>query len=155
MKMISTMYLVLATVVNPVTASHIIDESENPQFLFVMSATAGSYEGQTLTITGVPSVTYFSDRPYRIAGHITLEKFVELWGEGSDSFKTDPPNATLSILGKNGNTDVIIELTNPLLIENGVSFKIIILEGAIPGSFNSTALFIDPFPTSVNSQITD
>ncbi|MCP4229148.1 MAG: hypothetical protein GY771_03245 [bacterium] len=151
MKTILTIYLILTAATTAVLANHAIDESENPQYLFTLSAESGSYEGETLTLTGVPSVVYFSDRPYRIAGHRSVEEFVELWGEGSGSFKADPPNATLSILGEDGNTDIVVELTNPLLIENGVTFEIIVLDGKIPVSFDSSALFIDAYPTSVNN----
>ena len=73
MKRILLICLVL-TATTAVLADHVIDESENPQFLFVMSAVSGSFDGETLTLTGVPSVVYFSDRPYRIAGHMSLEE---------------------------------------------------------------------------------
>jgi hypothetical protein len=154
MKTILAIYLVLAATATTVSANHAIDEGENPQFLLVMSAESGSYDGETLILTGVPSVIYFSDRPNRIAGHMSLEKFVELWGEGTDSFEADPPNATLSILEEDGDTDIIVELTNPLLIENGVTFNIIILDGKIPVSFDSSALYIDAF-VGVYPPITD
>ena len=155
MKTIFVIYVALAAATTVVAADHTIDESENPQFLFVISAESGSYDGETLTLSGVPSAVYFSDGPYRIAGHISLEKFTELWREGTDSFKTDPPNATISILGEDANTSIVVELSNPLLIENGVTFEIKILDGKIPISFGFSGLFIDPFPTALNLQITD
>jgi len=107
-----------------------------------------------LTLTGVPAVVYFSDRPYRIAGHMSVREFVELWREGTDDYEVDPPNATLSILEEDGAIDIVVELTNPLLIENGVTFEIEILDGDIPVSLDSSTLFIDSDP-SVNQQITD
>ncbi|MCP4229150.1 MAG: hypothetical protein GY771_03255 [bacterium] len=155
MKTILVIYLVLTATATAVLANHAIDESENPQYLFVLSAESGTYEDGKLTLKSVPAVLYFSDRPNRIAGHISLEEFVKIWGEGIDSFKADPPNATLSILEEDGNTDIIVELMNPLLIENGVTFDITILDGKIPVSFGSSALFIDRCNTTVNTQITD
>ncbi len=155
MKTLLVICLVLVAAATSVTASHVINESENPQFLFVMSAVSGSYDGETLTLTGIPSVVYFSDRPYRIAGHMSIQEFVELWEEGANYYEVDPPNATLSILEEDGAIDVVLELTNQLLIENGVTFDITILDGEIPVSFDSSSLFIDASPTTVNSQITD
>ena len=79
MKTFQAICLVLVATATSVTASHVINESESPQFLFVMSAISGSCDGETLTLTGVPAVVFFSDRPYRIAGHMTLAEFVEKW----------------------------------------------------------------------------
>ncbi len=153
MKKIPVIYLILATAITSVMADHIIDESVNAQFLYVISATSGTYDGEMLTLIGVPSVVYFSDRPYRIAGHVSLEEFVELWDESADSFETNPPNATLSVLEKNGKDNIVIELLNPVLTENGLSFQIEVINGEIPDSFGSSALFVDP--DTVAPMITD
>ncbi len=88
---------------------------------------------------------YFSDRPYRIAGHISLKKFVEQWGKGADSFKADPPNATLSIFNEKGNKNVVVELSIPQLKGNTLIYKIRVLEGNIPKSFKPSSLFIDMY----------
>ena len=143
MKTILAIYLVLVATATSVTASHVINESENPQFLFVMSAESGSYDGETLTLTGVPSVVYFSDRPYRIAGHMSVEEFVELWGEGVDNYEVDPPNATLSILEEDGAINIVVELSD-LQNENDIlTFKVRVLNGDAPASFGAASLFID------------
>jgi hypothetical protein len=134
----------LTAIATAATADHVIDEGENPRFLFVMSAQSGSFDGETLTLHGVPSVVYFSDRPYRIAGHLSLQEFAELWGEGTDNFAGDPPNATLSILGEDGDGNNVIVLKNLLLVENRVAFEITILKGEVPASFEASSLFIDP-----------
>ncbi len=89
--------VILMLVPSLVFAEHVIDDSENPGYLFVLSATSGSLKGDTLTLNGVPNVIYFSDRPARKAGHMSVSKFVEMWNKQSDSFKADPPNATLSL----------------------------------------------------------
>ena len=143
--------LILTTVA--VIAAHVIDEGENPRFLYVISAGSGTFDGEVLTLTGVPSAVYFSDRPYRIAGHISLGEFVELWDKSADSFETNPPNATLSVLEKNGKGNIVIELLNPVLTENGLSFQIVVINGEIPDSFGSSSLFIDP--DTVAPMITD
>ena len=126
-----------------VFAEHVIDDSKNTGYLFVLSATSGSLKGDTLTLNGVPNVIYFSDRPARKAGHLSLEKFVEMWDKGDDSFKTDPPNATLSVLKKDGAKDVVVELISVVQKSDSVIFKVAVLEGSITGHFHEGTLFID------------
>jgi len=91
-------------------AEHLIDDSEEPSYLFVLSVTSGSLKGDTLILNGVPNVIYFSDHMSRKVGHMSLSNFVEKWDKGVDSFKADPPNATLSVLMKNGERNVEVEL---------------------------------------------
>ncbi len=68
------------------------------QFLFVQNAKGLIFEKGTITLKGVsPATLFFSDRPIRIAGHYATDEFVQMWGQGKDSFASDPPNATLSI----------------------------------------------------------
>jgi len=136
--------VMLTLVPGLVFAEHVIDDSKNPGYLFVLSATSGSLKGDTLTLNGVPSVIYFSDRPARKAGHISLETFVESWSKGTDSFKTDPPNATLSVLKNDGAQNVVVELMSAEAVKNGsVVFKVEVIEGVSPQTFNATAIFID------------
>ncbi|TDI91159.1 MAG: hypothetical protein E2O72_02580, partial [Candidatus Dadabacteria bacterium] len=51
-----------------VFAEHVIDDSKNPRYLFTLASASGTFEGDTLTLKGVPLVVYFSDRPVRVAG---------------------------------------------------------------------------------------
>ncbi len=52
-------------------------------FLFVQNAREVSFGEDRLTLRGVNPVTVmFSDRPERIAGHMTTAHFVPFWGEG-------------------------------------------------------------------------
>ena len=123
---------------------HVIDSSKNPQYLFVMSAKSGSFDGKTVTLNDVPAVIYFSDRPNRIAGHMSLKEFFEIWSKGADSFKADPPNATLSILGEKGNENAVVEISNPKIEGDAISFRVRLLKGNIPNSFGASSVFIDP-----------
>ena len=87
--------VMLTLVTGLVFAEHVIDDSNNTGYLFVISGTSGSLDGDKLTLNGVPNVIYFSDRPARKAGHLSVSEFIEMWDKGVDSFKADPPNATL------------------------------------------------------------
>ncbi|TDI99293.1 MAG: hypothetical protein E2O70_07915 [Candidatus Dadabacteria bacterium] len=135
--------VMLTLVPGLVFAEHVIDDSKNPGYLFVISGTSGSLDGDTLTLNGVPNVIYFSDRPNRIAGHMSVSKFLEWWDKGSDSFKADPPNATLSVLKKDGDNNVVVELISVVQKSGSVIFKVAVLEGTIPEGFRTTSLFID------------
>ena len=136
--------VMLTLVPGLVFAEHVIDDSKNPGYLFVISGTSGSLDGDTLTLNGVPNVIYFSERPNRIAGHMSVSNFVEMWDKGSDSFKADPPNATLSVLMKNGAENLAVEILSVEQKSGSVVFKISVLEGLTPESFKNASLFIDP-----------
>ncbi len=55
-----------------VFAENISEYSKGIHYQHVLSATSGSLKGDTLTLNGVPNVIYFSDRPDRVAGHMSL-----------------------------------------------------------------------------------
>jgi len=135
--------VMLTLVPGLVFAENVIDDSKNTGYLFVLNAASGSLKGDTLTLNGVPNVIYFSDRPSRKAGHLSLEKFVESWNKGSDNFKADPPNATLSVFTKEGAEDVVVELMSVEQKSDSVVFKVAVLEGKLPENFIITSLFID------------
>ena len=143
MKKILSFCLVLMLAATTVGAEPVIGGKDKPEFLYVMSAMSGSFDGKTLTLKGVPLVIYFSDRPDRIAGHMSLKKFVAQWGKGPDSFKTDPPNATLSVFNEKGNKDVVLELSNLQLKGATLTCKVRVLEGNTTKSFGPASLFID------------
>jgi len=113
-------------------------------YLFVLSSTSGSLEGDILTLNGVPNVIYFSDRPARKAGHMSVSEFIEMWDKGDDSFKADPPNATLSVLKKEGARNVVVELISVEQKSGSVVFKVVVLDGKVPETFETSTLFTDP-----------
>jgi hypothetical protein len=102
----------------------------------------------TLTLNGVTASTlYFSDRPQRVVGHMATTDFVELWGEGDNSFESDPPNAVLSFLdpGADVPQDAVIVIKAPQLENGQLSYSIDVLEGKVPDQAGPVTLFIDPF----------
>ena len=114
--------------------------------LGVINSDGATLEGNKLVLTGVTrNVIVFADRPVRAAGHETTELFISRWGDGKDSFKKDPPNATISVLGgeKDGVTDAVVELSNPKLAGNDLTFDVKVLEGDLKGVSGPAALFID------------
>ena len=125
-----------------------VNEDQAPTYLFVLSAKSGKVEGDTLTLSGVPNAVYFSDRPNRIAGHRSLESFTGLWDNASDSFKADPPNASLSMMGDHGADNVVVELVSAETQGDSVTFKIKVLSGKVQQEFGESALFIDSISIS-------
>jgi hypothetical protein len=100
----------------------------------------------TLTLKGVgPTTLFFSDRPYRLAGHYTTQEYLQLWDDGKDSFLADPPNATLSVFepGKEDLVDLVVELRNPRPEGADLSYDIKILNGKISEVGGPSSLFID------------
>lgn len=126
-----------------------VDEAATPaaaevEYLFVQSGDSATLADGVLRIGGVsPSTIYFSDRPERIAGHVTTEVFVAKWGEGEDSFASNPPNATISILTGPEPQEIVVVLTEPRLEDGDLVYNVDILEGAEAAAGAGCALFID------------
>lgn len=117
---------------------------KSADFLFVQNARGITYAEDKLTLKGVaPATIMFSDRPERIAGHMATARFVPFWGEGKDSFLKDPPNAALSFLSDDGLEDAVVELREPELVGDDLSYRIKVLKGKIPASAGVASLFID------------
>lgn len=126
-----------------------VDEAPAPapeklEFLFVQTADSASLADGVLRMGGVnPATIYFSDRPDRVAGHLTTDEFVASWGEGEDSFASNPPNATLSILAGEEPQEIVVTLTEPRIEDDALVYNVSILEGAEAATGGACSLFID------------
>jgi hypothetical protein len=123
-------------------------ELEDIDAMFVQSAPLVEHTGGRIVLRGVaPSTLYFSDRPQRVVGHIGTSEFIALWGEGDDSFAEDPPNAVLAFASRGGvtPTDVVVELRDPALDGDDLSYAANVLDGDLPSRAEGCTLFIDPF----------
>lgn len=97
-------------------------------------------------------VTWFTDRPNRKAGYLTLKQFYAMWqGNG---FDTDPPNAALLLTRKGVEKTHVVEMTDPTLENGRVSFAVRPVKGVTEaghrhthplaaGSYGRSRLFID------------
>jgi len=99
------------------------DAAAPPAYLFAFDgsdAEVGPVAGEqgrfTLTVPitrGNQLVTWFTDRPNRDAGHLSMASFVDLWtSAGDDSFTADPPNVAISFEEKT----VIATMTDPRIV---------------------------------------
>jgi len=112
--------------------------------LFVMNARGASRQAQTLTLSGVsPTSIVFADRPVRAAGHVPTEALLEEWSTGD--FAKDAPNATVSVLSKDGLSahDVVVELRSPHAEGDRLTFDVRVLEGDLAAADGPAAVFID------------
>jgi hypothetical protein len=121
--------------------------SGEADFLFVQTAKGMAFaaDQNRLTLREISPVTlFFSDRPDRIAGNMSTERFIPFWSEGADSFLSNPPNADLSILEGDELLQVVVILENPTLVGNDLHYTVPrILEGTMPALGENVSVFID------------
>ena len=131
----------MKTIGTPTTAA----KPEIVPSLFVLNSRGATLQGDTLTLTGVtPSAIIFADRPVRAAGHQPTADVIAEWGSGDDSFAKNSPNATVSVLGKDGSVkDAVVVLKNPKLEGDKLTFNVQTLEGDLAGADGAAAVFID------------
>ena len=129
-------------------SDQMVEQLEEIDALFVQSAMGFESNEDRVMLRGLaPSTVYFSDRPQRVVGHIGNADFVSIWGEGEDSFASDPPNAVLAFVdeGEAMPSDAVITITDPQLDGDDLSYAMTVLEGELPASASACTLFIDPF----------
>jgi hypothetical protein len=119
------------------------EDDQKIDWLFVQTATAGSFDGKSVTLHNVPPTLFFSDRPYRIHGHMDTSALIDAVSKGPDSFAHDPPNAILSTFAGSRPTVATVTLFAPTIDGNSITYPIKVLQGDIPASFAGATLFID------------
>ncbi len=135
-----------ALVLLGVAVAAVAEEEKKADFLFVQSAKSMSFDPATnkLTLDNVSPVTvFFTDRPERIAGNMKTTAFVPFWSEGEDSFESDPPNADISIVDGKTLKQTVVELQDPALDGNTLTYTVKILQGDMPAAGTDVAVFID------------
>jgi hypothetical protein len=130
------------------TAAAQAEDQPELQLMFVQTAAGNEVDtaAQTLRLKDVvPQALYFSDRPERVAGHVTMAGYLEEWTKGKDNFGEDPPNATLSVYepGPSENTTVVIEIMQPVVDGTDITYVYKLINGEMPTAGENAALFID------------
>jgi hypothetical protein len=138
-------FVTLCALRPPSVAAQAVAQTKAPEFLFVQTAKNVAYKDGVLTLQEVSPVTvFFSDRPQRIVGHVRNDLFLKKWTEGGNSFKSDPPNAVLSLFNeKTPPTGAVVVLSNPRLNGNNLAYDVRTLKGALPSEGTEGTLFID------------
>ena len=114
--------------------------------LIVLNSRGAQLADGKLVLSGVsPNSIMFADRPVRAAGHVLTTQLLEEWAAGKDSFAADPPNATVSVLSKNGAAvvDAVVTLKSPKLEGDNLVFEVEVLEGDLAGAEGPASIFID------------
>ncbi|PKM98301.1 MAG: hypothetical protein CVU79_03630 [Elusimicrobia bacterium HGW-Elusimicrobia-3] len=122
-------------------------------YLFVIHAADGYIKDDTLFLNNAgPSTLYFSDRPYRLAGHLGTDTFLAAWKKGSDSFEANPPNVVISFQKAGKPVDITVEIAEPQFDGSDLKFRIIRVlqedKAIAPGKkfkFKHPSLFIDGY----------
>jgi hypothetical protein len=129
----------------PPVAAQTKSEVHKPEFLFVQTAKNVTYKDGVLTLNDASPVTvFFSDRPTRIVGHVRNDLFFREWAAGHNSFKTDPPNAVLSVFSEKARpTGTVLVLKNPRTEGNALAYDVRAIEGNLPPMGVEGTLFID------------
>jgi hypothetical protein len=141
---------------------------DDESWLYVIDAQSATADGDRLTFVGMdPIAVGFTDRPKRAFGRASVLDLVEQWDEAG--FTEDPPNAAIAWFDDEGEHTVAVELSGPRETPDGVTFAYSVLEkhpktlrsrsaevvDELPRELENVVVFIDAFPTSVNSQVTD
>jgi hypothetical protein len=114
--------------------------------LFVQNAASVELKNNKMILKGMsPTTIFFSDRPDRIVGHIPTAQAMPKWSQGEDSFASDPPNAVLSVFTQNKTHDMVVELSNPALKGDVMTYDIKVLHGKTIAGGGPCTLFIDSF----------
>jgi hypothetical protein len=130
------------------------DSKKGADWLFVLTAKHGEIakntQGQyvlTLKDQHMQRVLAFTDRPQRLVKEITVTQLKDMWSQGADSFKQDPPNAVIVI---NGQSQPVV-LTSIKVTSNQVQFTLK-QDGAyrIQASSGPSAVFIDALCSCFN-----
>ena len=114
--------------------------------LIVLNSKGASLKDGQLVLSGVSTNSIvFADRPVRAAGHVLTAHLLEEWATGSDSFAKDPPNATVSVLSKDGGAvaDAVVTLRSPKVEGDTLTFAVDVLEGNLDGADGPASTFID------------
>ncbi len=119
------------------------DDTEKLEYLFIITGDTGTYKDGSLTLTGVPIVSFNYIGETRETGHFLVGSFIEVWNKNSSVYKADPPKGTLSVLHEKGDSNAVIQVLNPSSTLNSLTFDAKILEGNVPDSFNASTLFLE------------
>ena len=118
------------------------------EYLFVQTAEKVTFDEKTRTMTLVdvsPTTLFFSDRPERITGHGRTAEYVADWAKGEDSFESEPPNASLCIMGDDDKhiAEAVVVLTKPVFKDGNLSYTVEVLDGELPAAGGACSLFVD------------
>jgi hypothetical protein len=140
---VSAVLLAAALLCSP--ASPVAIARTKVPLLYVQTAKNVAFKDGVLTLQEAAPVTvFFSERPKRLVGHLRNDLFLKQWSEGKNSFKSDSPNAVLSVFNETARpSGAVVVLSNPRLDGKNLLYDARILNGSLPATGPESTLFID------------
>jgi hypothetical protein len=117
--------------------------------LFVMNARGQSVSPDAEFGRRESNFHSVADRPVRAAGHLLTQHVLEDWTDGS--FAKDPPNATVTVMSKDGASvrDAVVELREG----DRLTFDVRVLESDLAGADDPASVFVDNHWPSVRAAV--
>ena len=114
------------------------------EWLFVHTAEEAQVINNTTIVMPVTrDIFAFTDRPYRKHAYMTGEQFASLWADsGSDSFKTDPPNAVLTWVEGEDVKEAEVVITGASIDGNSITYTTNSHPNTV-GTIKSVSVFVD------------
>ena len=147
-KRVAFVLMTAITVLALYPAARLAIAQAKPSFLFVQSAKKIDYKDGVMTLYDVPKQTmFFTDRPNRVVGNLPTDKFVARWTTDTSpgGFASNPPNAAVTVFQPDGAKTAIVELSNPRLDGNKLSYNVKVLQGIASVQPAEGVLFIDNY----------
>lgn len=120
-----------------------VQAQESPNWLFVLTGTAGQASSNTLTVTEDDATVFgFTDRPMRNHSTSTTDEFVTLWAADGD-FAVSNPNAVLTYVVDGQPVEVEIVIDSAEAMGSALTFGFQPVVGEIPVEFGPFSIFID------------
>jgi hypothetical protein len=124
------------------------DKPAQEEWLFVHTADEAQVINNTTIVMPVTrDVFAFTDRPYRKHAYMTGEQFASLWSKaGSNSFKTDPPNAVLTWVDGEDVKEAEVVITGASIDGNSITYTRKHPATVQFSNLKSVSLFVDAIP---------
>jgi hypothetical protein len=121
------------------------DKPAQEEWLFVHTAEEAQVINNTTIVMPVTrDVFAFTDRPYRKHAYMTGEQFASMWAKaGSNSFKTDPPNAVLTWVDGEDVKEAEVVITGASIDGNSITYTRKYSATIPDGTLKSVSLFVD------------
>ena len=114
------------------------------EWLFVHTADEAQVTNNTTIVMPVTrDIFAFTDRPYRKHAYMTGQQFASLWADsGSNSFKTDPPNAFLTWVEGEDVKEAEVVITGASIDGNSITYTTNSHPNTV-GTIKSVSVFVD------------
>jgi hypothetical protein len=114
------------------------------EWLFVHTADEAQVTNNTTIVIPVTrDIFAFTDRPYRKHTYMTGQQFASMWAKaGSNSFKTDPPNAVLTWVEGEDVKEAELVITGASFDGNSITYTTNAHRNTV-GAITSVSLFVD------------